>query len=231
MLRKGVSGVGAAEAAEAAGEWAGDLAAAVRVDVPPDAPEACAKGCAHCCHLKVIVTAPEAIRLAGALRAGLDVAALGRLRQRVEATDARTHGMTAQQRLAARVPCPVLEDGLCLAHDARPLPCRGANSYDVDVCAAGLEGRAGAPPLRFWAPQTQIAEALRAGISNAAGANGLDGTLFELTAALRVLLARPKAGDEWGQGRRDALVSARDEEFAKIVRAQARPAPAPPRRR
>jgi hypothetical protein len=207
----------ARDAAANAEAWSEELTSAVAEDVPPDEPIACRAGCAHCCNLKVIVTAPEAIHIVEWLRGKLDDDALADLRARVVATDDRTRGMTVAQRLSARVPCPLLAGDLCLVHEVRPLACRGGNSYDAEVCRKSIADPQSAPAFRFYGPQVAINEALRLGMSLAATANQLDGTLLELIAALRTLLARPQAADEWGKGRRDALATARDDEFARLA--------------
>ncbi len=224
-LRRPVSRTRATEAAADAAAWFDELTSAVAEMVPPDRPIACKPGCSHCCSLKVIVSAPEAIRLVDALRAGLDDVAMADLRARVDATDDRTRGMTVAQRLQARIPCPLLAKDRCMAHEARPLSCRGANSYDAEVCRQSLEHPERRAEFRCYGPQVSIGDALRAGVSTAAAANQLDGTMLELISALRALLGRPKAADEWGSGRRDALTVARDREFADLVKAGKRGTP------
>jgi Fe-S-cluster containining protein len=218
-LRRPVARARASEAAADAAAWFDELTSAVAESVPPDRPIACKPGCAHCCSLKVVVAAPEAIRLVDWLRATLDDGALANLRAHVEATDDTTRGMTVAQRMQARVPCPLLAKDRCMAHAVRPLSCRGANSYDAEACRQSLEHPERRAAFRCYGPQVAIGDALRAGVSTAAAANQLDGTMLELISALRTLLARPQAGDEWGAGRRDALTAARDREFAELVKA------------
>jgi hypothetical protein len=217
-LERPASRASVIDAAADAESWSDEIVRGVTQAVPPDQPIACRAGCAYCCHLKVLVTAPEAIHLAEWLGARLNDEGLEELRERVAATDDRTYGMSAAERAAAKVPCPLLVDGLCVAHDARPLGCRGGNSYDADMCRRLFEGSAAEADFRFYRPQVAINEALRAGLSVAASANQLDGTLLELVAALRVLLSHPSEADEWGEGQSGALASARDEEFARLVR-------------
>ena len=155
-LRRPVTRARAAQAVADASAWSEELTAAVAEDVPPELPIACRAGCAYCCSLKVVVTAPEAIQIADWLRANRDERALSELRARVAATDDRTHGMTVQQRLEARIPCPLLESNLCSVHEVRPLVCRGGNSYDADVCRRSLETPKTAPEFRFYRPQVAI---------------------------------------------------------------------------
>jgi Fe-S-cluster containining protein len=224
-LRRPVSRARATEAATDAAAWSDEMTTALLEIVPPDRPIACKAGCAHCCRLKVLVTAPEAIRIADWLEARFDPGALDALRAHVADTDNRTHGMTVQQRLEAKIPCPLLAGERCLVHEVRPLSCRGGNSYDAGACQQSLEHPDRPAPFAFYRPQVAINESLRMGMSAAATANSLDGALLELISALRTLLARPKAGDEWGAGRRDALAVARDAEFAKLAAAPKRGSP------
>src|SRR5690242_11175436 len=94
---------------------------------------ACSKGCAHCCHDYVPIAAEEAFRIAAALRRRAP-AAVEAVRRRLVATDARTRGMTPEQRRATRLPCAFLEDGACGIYDERPLTCRTMASLDERAC-------------------------------------------------------------------------------------------------
>lgn len=49
-------------------------------------------------------------------------------------------------------PCPLLQDGACLAHADRPLPCRALASSDAEACARGLRGTGDVPvdDQSFW---------------------------------------------------------------------------------
>ena len=91
---------------------------------------ACRRGCAHCCQLQVTVTAAEAFHIAGILRR-----TPGRAAAFLEAESA-TRGLSAGERLRARIPCPLLHNSECTIYEARPLSCRGAVSRDVDACVA-----------------------------------------------------------------------------------------------
>lgn len=207
--------------AEDATSWAEDATASVRERIPSSRGSACAEGCAYCCHIKVLVTAPEALAVAAHLRATLSPLALERLRERVVKAHRKTRGMSTEQRARARVPCPVLEDGRCLAYAARPLACWGANSQDVGACAQGFAHPEQDLSVPIYKPQGQIADAVRSGLANGLGQSGLDAHLLELVAALAIAFAQPAAGREWALGK-PTFAPAHDREFAELLGAQAR---------
>ena len=131
----------------------------------------CRRGCAFCCHLDVVVTPLEAIRLAAAMQ-------LGSLPDRRAA---------AQGPRAKNAPCPLLVENLCSAYAQRPFACRSLFSPDVSACEAGFAAEgAGAAPV--FVPSLDWPRLLAAGyISGEAAALddlGLASHLVELRGAL-----------------------------------------------
>jgi len=144
------------------------------------AAHACRRGCDHCCHLPVGVTLGEALRLADAVRAEASLAA--RVATAATATAARTWlGLVGE-------PCPLLVDGACAVHAARPLPCRSLASTDAASCARGLAGtgHVAADDEAYW-----LGLGAADVLANAEPANGTR----ELRSALRAVLAS-RPGDE-----------------------------------
>jgi putative zinc- or iron-chelating protein len=204
------------EAARLALDRAVELARAAVAREPPSRPIACSKGCSSCCISKVVVTPPEALRIAAHLRSTLDPEALAAMTARIAAADDRTRGLTRARRFEAKIACPLLaEDGSCSVHEVRPLTCAGWTSLDVGACerhfAAESEGEGGSPPV--YAIGYEITGAILAGLAQACGDAGLDGALLELIAALRIALARPTAGERWRR-RLPVFLLARDAESA-----------------
>lgn len=201
--------IAAAEAALARGL---ELARAALVKDPPPTPLACGPRCPSCCVAKVVVTAPEILRIAEHLRTTRDEAALAALLERVRAADAVTRGLSRAARREAGVPCPLLEGGSCSVHPVRPLLCAGWNSLDVGACERYFEAPAGepvppVPPLH--APAYEVTSAVLAGLGKGCFDEGLDGSLLELIAALRIALERPNAKERW-QRRLPVFSLARD---------------------
>jgi hypothetical protein len=113
--------------------------AAIR-QAPTRSSWACRSGCAHCCWLRVEVTAVEAERLARFVTEPVA--------RRVEANAAAADGLTPAEH---RMPCAFLEDGRCVAYEARPLRCRAHVSASEAVCAEVREGApSGVVPGDSW---------------------------------------------------------------------------------
>lgn len=202
---------GAVAAAAAASERAAELMEAALSREPPPTPIACRKGCSACCVSKVVVTAPEVIRIADHLRRTLDPEALATLIAKVRAADERTRGLTRRERARAGVQCPLLVEDACSIHEVRPLLCRGWTSLDAEACARHFADPddAAVPPAH--APAYELASAVLGGLALAAEDAGLDGRLLELIAALRIALERPNAASRW-LARLPVFATARDTE-------------------
>jgi Fe-S-cluster containining protein len=141
---------------------------------------ACRRGCAHCCHLPVGVTFGEALRLAAAVRT------VPGLAEQVVAEAAGTAGHPWRDLIGQ--PCPLLAEGACQVHAARPLPCRALASTDAESCARGLSstGNVALDDEAFW-------RGLGAAAALAAAEPGLTAGTRELRAAVAAVLASPPA--------------------------------------
>ncbi len=121
--------------------------AAPLANTTPNAPAACRAGCAACCHLPVGLYFGEALRLRAALE---HQPAL-----RAEVASAAAATATLPWRALAGQPCPLLRNGLCAVHPARPLACRALASSDAAACARGVAGTGDVPidDAAFWLGQ------------------------------------------------------------------------------
>ncbi|MGC4093911.1 MAG: YkgJ family cysteine cluster protein [Polyangiaceae bacterium] len=162
---------------------------------------ACGAGCSHCCYQSVSVSAPEAFAIYDYLQGALSPDQLVELSRRIVATDERTRGLAAEQRLSPDLPCPFLEGTQCSIYAVRPLPCRGMNSLDATACERALhdvEVRAryldGTAPLPCFVEPIRAFHAVSAGMQLALHQFfGLHAEPLELTAAMRVLFDTPDA--------------------------------------
>lgn len=161
-------------------------------------PLACRAGCSFCCRsLRVEASPPEIFALAARIDefpAARREAALGRIR----AADDATRGLSAAQRIAARVPCPLLENDRCSVYDSRPLSCRAAVSLDAGACESSFEGTPTAVPVPrvFWDALGESVRSLGAALARV----GLPLRAYELNAALRIAVETRDARARWAAG-------------------------------
>lgn len=212
---------GVIEAASAALARAEALAAASAAVEPPERPIACKAGCSTCCVSKVLVLAPEVVRIAAHLRATWSKADLAALIERVRAADATTRGLSRLERAQARVPCPLLDErGACSVHAVRPIVCAAWTSLDAAACERHFEAPATVPTAPMHRPGYEVANAVLAGLGWAAREQGLDVVPLELIAALRIALERPNAAERW-LARLPVFAAARDAEWQGAQRRDA----------
>lgn len=146
---------------------------------------ACGKGCAHCCHQMVGITLPEAALLAQAVEA-LPRRKRDKAIARIHDTIVRAAGMGPREWWTARLACPLLVDGLCAVHAARPLPCRAMNSADAGVCQRSFDGDPQASRIPILAAQHGTYGHAQAGLAQATGSR-----VVPLVSALAGVLRAP----------------------------------------
>ncbi len=151
----------------------------------------CRRGCAYCCHVDVVVTPCEAIRIARAVARG-EVPAPA-------ASAVAAAGPWGRE--SARRACPLLVDSACSAYAIRPFACRALFSLDARLCEAGY---ADAAPAEAGTPGLAWPRLLSMGYLTGELAAlrdlGLKAHLVELRAALRLLLKETHAVTRWLNG-------------------------------
>lgn len=129
---------------------------------------ACHAGCSWCCHQMVGITPAElALLMTGLTK--LPISEHARIKARAADAGIRARGLDQRQWWAARIPCPLLaEDGRCVVHAERPLPCRGYTSADAGLCRRSLAGESVRIPMlalqwtAYGSAQAGLAQALAA---------------------------------------------------------------------
>jgi Fe-S-cluster containining protein len=177
-------------------------------------PIACRRGCSTCCQAKVLVIAPEVLRIGEHLRKTKTADELNALLELVRQADTTTRGLSRAERADAHIPCPLLDaEGGCSIHDIRPLVCRSWTSFDARACEAYWQapGDQLTPPQ--WPVGYELAQVMAAALGKACFDRGLDGVPLEFIAALRIVLERPTAGERWLK-KLPVFMAARDAEWA-----------------
>jgi hypothetical protein len=149
----------------------------------------CKPGCFWCCFLRVTVTPLEVLCIVDYLRSRLEPGEITALRQRLVRTDEITRGMNGSQRICAKLTCPLLVDGKCLAYPVRPIPCRVYHSLNLSDCEASLDKVGGRVPIRR--DISGLSMGIFAGLSEGLRTAGLQNRLLELTAGLRLVMDEP----------------------------------------
>lgn len=189
---------GNAKRASEAAELAQNLVETSIAARPPTLQKiACAKGCAYCCYTLVAVTAPEAFRLANAVRAGL---AAGLSSDAVRERGKPLIGVAASDRIGRKLACPLLVDGACSVYRHRPLVCRQATSLDLAACIDEFEARNMTSRVPISGAYQQHSSNAHITLLAALRALGLSTEPMELASALDVALADPGAEARWLAG-------------------------------
>lgn len=149
---------------------------------PQLAAQQCGAGCFHCCHQMVGVTSAE-LELVRAAVAALPEPVRGQTRARIKKVAARGKKLDQAGWWRAKLRCALLDDqGRCLVHAARPLPCRAMNSSDADICRRSLAGEALQVPV--LAAQHKVWGAAQLGLAQALAQAGQGNQVVNLGTAL-----------------------------------------------
>lgn len=187
-------------AAIAAGKVAQRALKRLGEESPQRAAWACARGCSFCCHNAVSVSAPEAFRLARALRA-LPPEVRGPVEARLRERAAAVQGLSTEEQARRRTPCGLLgADGACSLYEDRPLPCIAMVSLDRGACERAFHdpekpGRIPVDPQHYT-----LGGALNMALRFACADAGLGARRTELHDALLAALDQPDAERRWLAG-------------------------------
>lgn len=159
----------------------------------PRADLACRRGCASCCTQLVSITAPEALWVAATIRRR------AKTLEKVRAADAKTRGLSMDERVKSHIVCPLLEEAACSVYAARPIGCRSFVSLNLDACLATFVNGA-EPQIPMPARHTDILYTCRMLLYAALRLKGLKAVAYELNAAVVAALAFEDAEARWLAG-------------------------------
>lgn len=97
-------------------------------------PAHCKKGCSWCCHQAVFAHTHEFRYLKNWMFANMDAEQMEGVRKKAETKHKSTSGLSPEEKLLYKAPCPLLVNGACSAYAARPVACRIYLSMDVKSC-------------------------------------------------------------------------------------------------
>lgn len=94
----------------------------------------CKKGCEWCCHQSVFALDYEMEYLNDYIRRNFSLDIQNIIKQRAEKKNQKLSMLKEADLLNTKYPCPLLENGACIAYKARPMACRIYLSSDVKSC-------------------------------------------------------------------------------------------------
>lgn len=94
----------------------------------------CKKGCEWCCHQPVFALDYEMEYLNDFVRCNFSIEIQNEIKQRAENKNQKLSMLKEPELPNAKHPCPLLENGSCLAYEARPMACRIYLSTNVKSC-------------------------------------------------------------------------------------------------
>ena len=158
----------------------------------------CRKGCSWCWHQNVSVTWPDLLKVYNYLRKNLDPTQLNALKKKSNKRADELKGKSTNKRLEQQIGCMFLEDDICTIHAARPLQCRGGFSEDESYCRNLFEDpkstqqsvKDGRLRGKFLIAPKLIYNSAQVAMTHAMRGVGMEGSVYELTVAISILLTK-----------------------------------------
>ena len=94
----------------------------------------CRKGCSWCCHQPVFALSYELDYLNHFVSKNFTLQKQNEIRERAKEKQQKLKSLPEKELLNSKVPCPLLENGSCIAYEARPVACRIYLSTNVKTC-------------------------------------------------------------------------------------------------
>lgn len=94
----------------------------------------CKKGCEWCCHQPVFALDYELDYLNAFINSKFPEAKLNIINERAKSKRKKLESLEGEALLNSKFPCPLLEEGVCIAYEARPIACRIYLSKNINSC-------------------------------------------------------------------------------------------------
>ena len=107
-------------------------------------PAQCKKGCAWCCYQEVFAVTHEFLYLQDFILQHFDGELQEKILERAREKVLLTMNLPVEEQLMVRAACPFLENGSCMAYEARPMACRIYLSSSLSSCKRDHDQPAGA---------------------------------------------------------------------------------------
>lgn len=94
----------------------------------------CKKGCEWCCYQPVYALSYEMEYLNAFIKNNFDNKSQNEIKVRAEKKNNKLKNLSDTDLLNSKFPCPLLQNGACIAYEARPMACRIYLSTEVNTC-------------------------------------------------------------------------------------------------
>lgn len=94
----------------------------------------CKKGCDWCCHQPVFALSYEMEYLNDFVKKKFGQETQQEIRNRAQRKNDKLKPLSEKELLQSKFPCPLLQNGACVAYEARPMACRVYLSSNVNSC-------------------------------------------------------------------------------------------------
>jgi hypothetical protein len=165
-----------------------------------DPEPACRKGCYYCCCEQVDVTQAEAAYIGFKLLSSYTESEIKDIMKEVDRTTVEVgNGRTAA---VPKTPCVFLKNNICGIYEARPLACRGRNSFDEIDCKLNFKGDGYYDSIQSHQIPMDIAGSIQEGLLRGTKNLGLEAGLLDLRTAVKIMLhiGVAECVDAWLQG-------------------------------
>lgn len=151
-------------------------------------PMACKKGCEWCCHQPIYALSYEMEYLNHFVKKNFDDEKVEEIKNRAAQKNKKFSALDEKDLQNAKHPCPLLENGSCLAYAARPVACRIYLSATVDSCLSFFNSPADENSIPALADfPLRAGKMMNEGFKSALKAAGLPAREFRIEEILLVL--------------------------------------------
>jgi len=199
--QEGGTGEKAGELALSAFYFADHVIGLIEAATPLPTPIACEIGCHFCCLSQVELTPPEALFLGHYVEQHFSEIEKKELLQRIRRSLDLQAGKRKREiaKIRKKLPCPLLREGKCAAHPARPLVCRAMHALDAGACKKALKkADLSSPP--YYAHRQEIFFSISQGLLAGCRAVGCQSAPLELARGLLDFFTQPQPLERWLRG-------------------------------
>lgn len=141
----------------------------------------CKKGCSWCCHQPVFALEYELDYLNNFISVNFDADTKKRIALNALAKRKQLENLDHVSLLNSKFPCPLLENGACMAYSARPVACRIYLSINLKSCVDFYENpeEESSVPALLEVPM-RLGRMLNEGFNAALKANGIKAEEFRI---------------------------------------------------